>query len=186
MNSTGRKIRFAEDGDVWFFAYGSLMWDPSFPYEEVRTALLRGHHRAFCVDSVIYRGTREQPGLSLGLDRGGSCLGLAFRVAAAERGAVAAYLEDRELREDIYFCRRVPLATPEGRIHGYAFVVNRDDPIYAGKLPLDEMARRIATCHGERGPNTDYLRNTVAHLDELGIGDGPLHELLRRVDNFDP
>jgi cation transport protein ChaC len=178
------KIRFDQDGDVWFFAYGSLMWDPSFPHAEVRRALLRGYHRAFCVDSLIYRGTPEKPGLTLGLDRGGSCLGLAFRVAAGERDAVAAYLEDRELREDIYFCRRVPVTTPEGRIDAHAFVVNRNDPIYAGKPPLEETVRRIATCRGERGPNVDYLRNTVAHLDALGIGDGPLQELLRRVDAF--
>lgn len=181
-----RKIHFDGDGDVWIFAYGSLMWDPSFPHVETRPALLRGYHRAFCVDSVIYRGTRDKPGLTLGLDRGGSCLGLAFRVAARDRDGVAAYLEDRELREDVYFCRRVPVTTPAGRIGAYAFVVNRRDPIYAGKQAMDVMARRIATCSGERGPNADYLRNTVAHLDELGIGDGPLHELLRRVDAFDP
>lgn len=180
------KIRFDLDGDVWIFAYGSLMWDPSFPHEEIRPALLRGYHRAFCVDSVIYRGTPDRPGLTLGLDRGGSCLGRVFRVAARDRDLVAAYLEDRELREDIYFCRRVPVTTPAGRIDAYAFVVNRNDPVYAGKLTVDVMARRIATCRGERGPNVDYLRNTVAHLDELGIGDGPLHELLRRVDAFDP
>jgi hypothetical protein len=112
LNPDGRKVIYHEPGDVWFFVYGSLMWDAPFPVAETRTALLHGYHRAFCVQSVIYRGTPERPGLSLGLDFGGSCRGLALRVAAAERDQVARYLEHRELQEDIYFCRRVSATTP--------------------------------------------------------------------------
>ena len=178
------RIAFDGPGDVWFFAYGSLMWDPGFDHEEVRTALLRGYHRSFCVHSEIYRGTPERPGLSLGLDRGGSCRGLAFRVAEANRDAVARYLENRELVEDIYFCRRVPLTSAEGRIDAYVFIVNRRHAIYAPPRPLDDMARIIATAEGGSGTNRDYLANTVAHLDDLGIADGPLHELLRRVERL--
>jgi cation transport protein ChaC len=134
--------------------------------------------------SVIYRGTPERPGLSLGLDFGGSCRGFALRVASAERDDVARYLEHRELQEDIYFCRRVAVTTPEGRIPAYAFVINRADPIYAGKQNLEEMAVRVAGASGQRGPNRDYVANTVRHLDALGIPDGPIHALLRRVDEF--
>ena len=143
LNPDGHKVIYHEPGDVWFFVYGSLMWDAPFPVAETRTALLRGYHRAFCVQSVIYRGTPERPGLSLGLDFGGSCRGFALRVAAAERDQVARYLEHRELREDIYFCRRVSATTPEGSIPAYAFVINRADPIYAGKQSLEALRANV-------------------------------------------
>lgn len=179
------RIVYDEPGEVWFFVYGSLMWDTPFEIEDKQPAVLRGYHRAFCVSSLMYRGTEDRPGLVLGLDRGGSCIGRAILVSAERRDEVARYLERRELLENIYFCRRVPVAIPAGRISAYAFVVNRDDPIYAGKLPMEETARRIASCAGGRGRNIDYLRNTVRHLDELGIAEGPLHELLRSAEAFD-
>ncbi len=184
LNPDGHKVIYHEPGDVWFFVYGSLMWDEPFPVAETRTALLHGYHRAFCVQSVIYRGTPERPGLSLGLDFGGSCRGLALRVAAAERDQVARYLEHRELQEDIYFCRRVSVTTPEGSIPAHAFVINRADPIYAGKQSLEEMAVCIAGASGERGSNREYVAGTVRHLDALGIPDGPIHAILRRVDEI--
>ncbi len=184
MKTGGHNVIYEEPGDVWFFVYGSLMWDAPFPVAETRHALLRGYHRAFCVQSLIYRGTPERPGLSLGLDFGGSCRGITLRVAASERNDVARYLEQRELREDIYFCRRVTVTTREGRIPAYAFVVNRTDPIYAGKQSLENMAVCIAGASGERGPNRDYVAGAVQHLDKLGIADGPIHALLRRVDEI--
>ena len=177
-----RKIRFHAPGDVWFFAYGSLMWDPGFPYEERRQATLRGYHRAFCVNSRSYRGTAENPGLVLGLDRGGACVGRAYRVAADKRTAVAWYLEERELPEDIYICRPVPVTTSEGRLSAYAFVVNRRHFLYTGKLSDEEIVARLAACAGNRGTNRAYLENTVRHLDELGIGEGHLHGILRAVE----
>jgi cation transport protein ChaC len=184
MTAPGGRIVFDEPGDVWLFAYGSLMWDPGFDFEEVRTALLRGYHRAFCVHSEIYPGTPERPGLSLGLDRGGACRGLAFRIAEANRDAAAAYLEKRELVEGIYSCRRVRLTSVDGPLDAYPFIVNRGHAIYAPKQPIDDVARIIAGASGGSGTNTAYLANTVTHLDELGIADGTLHELLRRVDSI--
>jgi len=186
MTGEPKKIRFDAPGDVWFFAYGSLMWDPGFPFEERRPALVRGYHRAFCVNSRSYRGTAARPGLVLGLDRGGACLGRAYRVAADKRSAVAWYLEERELPEDIYICRPVPLTTPEGRITAYAFVVNRKHFLYAGKLSDDDIVARLATCAGNRGTNRAYLENTVRHLDELGIREGHLHRILRAVEARPP
>jgi cation transport protein ChaC len=184
MIQPGHKVVYDEPGDVWFFVYGSLMWDAPFPVAETRTALLHGYHRAFCVHSVIYRGAPERPGLSLGLDFGGSCRGLALRVLASKRAEIERYLEHRELQEDIYFCRRVPVTTPNGRVPAYAFVINRADPIYAGKQSREEMAVCAAGASGERGPNRDYVADTVRHLDALGIADGPIHALLRRVDEI--
>ena len=181
MRAPRREIVYDGPGDVWFFAYGSLMWDAPFPVAETRPALLRGYHRAFCLSSVIYRGTPDCPGLSLGLDFGGACRGRALRVRATERDAVARYLEDRELREEIYFCRRVPVATPDGRLRPYAFVINRADPLYVARLEMGRTARRIAGASGQRGSNREYLEATVRHLDELGIADEALRALLRRV-----
>ncbi|MBM3487743.1 MAG: gamma-glutamylcyclotransferase [Alphaproteobacteria bacterium] len=186
MTRRASKICFTEPGDVWFFAYGSLMWNPGFPFEEDARATLRGYHRAFCVNSRSYRGTRERPGLVLGLDRGGTCVGQVFRVAHGEREKVAAYLEERELPEDIYSCRHVPVTTAYARLLAYAFVVNRAHFLYAGKLTDAEIIRRLATCGGNRGSNRAYLENTVAHLDALGIGEGHLHAILRAVRAIPP
>lgn len=181
MTENRRRIIVNEPGDIWFFAYGSLMWDPGFDPADVRSALLRGWHRRFCVSSVIYRGTPEAPGLSLGLDRGGSCRGRALRIAEADREAVLAYLAEREMPEEIYSSRPVSVATDEGPIAAYTLTVNRNHPLYVNDLGLDEQAARIAACAGKRGPNAEYLEQTVRHLDELGIRDGAMHRLLDRV-----
>ena len=175
------KIAFDRPGDVWFFAYGSLMWDPGFAFVETRSALLRGYHRKFCVDSTVYRGTPERPGLVLGLDRGGACRGIAYRIAAGRREAAARYLDRRELAEDIYLLRGVGLETPQGRLRGYTLVVDRTTPYYARGVSAEEEASRIATCRGERGANADYLDDTIARLEAFGIRDRGLAALRRRV-----
>lgn len=182
--SERRSIIITEPGDIWFFAYGSLMWDPGFQPAEVTPALLRGWHRRFCVASVIYRGTPEQPGLSLGLDRGGSCRGLALRIPEADRDRILAYLAEREMPEEIYSSRGVRLVTEGGAVDAYTLVVNRDHALYVPPMVLPEMAVRIARSGGRRGPNRDYLRQTVRHLDSLGVTDGLLHRLLDRVEKI--
>ena len=179
-----RKTIVTEPGDFWFFAYGSLMWDPGFQPAEVRPALLRGWHRKFCVASAMYRGTPDQPGLSLGLDRGGSCRGLALKIPEVDRDRILAYLADREMPEEIYSCRTVRLMTDEGMVGAYTLVVNRDHALYVPPMALSAMAARIARAAGSRGPNRDYLVHTVRHLDALGIFDGLLHRLLDRVDKI--
>ena len=184
MTENRRQIVIEEPGDVWFFAYGSLMWDPGFVPAETRPALLRGWHRRFCVASVIYRGTPERPGLSLGLDHGGSCRGLALRIKASEREEVLAYLAEREMPEEIYSSRKVSIGTEDGGLAAYTLVVNRDHFLYVSGLGFDESATRIAASAGKRGPNVDYLVQTVCHLDELGIRDGAIHRLLDRVREF--
>ena len=169
------------NGDIWVFGYGSLMWRPGFTYRDAHPALLRGYHRAFCVYSVRYRGTPERPGLVVGLDRGGSCRGRAYRVAAADVGRVCAYLDGRELVTGVYRRRLVPITLPGGRVEAYAYIVDRGHRQYAPKLPLDEAADVIAAGRGAEGDNRDYLENTVAFLGELGVHDRQLHALLRRV-----
>jgi cation transport protein ChaC len=166
---------------VWIFAYGSLMWNPEMPFAERRPALLRGYHRSFCLYSRDYRGTPEHPGLVLGLDRGGSCRGIAYRLPEDGLGAAIDRVWAREMAGQVYDMRPVKVTTPQGGIRAYAFTVRRNNQDYAGRLSLDAAARIIATAKGGRGTGRDYLANTVRHLEELGIADGPLHEIEKRV-----
>ena len=171
--------------DIWVFAYGSLMWNPGFAVEESRPALLRGYHRAFCMWSTSYRGTADSPGLVLGLDRGGACRGLAIRIGAHRKDEILKYLIARETPpdDDVYAFRPVPVEFEDGtRVDAHAFIANRANAKYAGKLSLEKTARVVAAACGKRGTCRDYLANTVRHLDELGVADGPLHALLRRVE----
>jgi cation transport protein ChaC len=171
-----------DTADFWLFAYGSLIWDPGFPYEEARPAKLMGFHRAFCLYSTRYRGTPEKPGLVLGLDKGGSCRGIAYRVANAHRETTMAYLWDREMLNRSYHCMDLPITLHDGReVVARTFVIDRDGQSYAGKLPLEETARIIRNAHGQRGANAAYLANTVEHLERLGLHDRRLAALLAAV-----
>jgi len=171
-----------DTADFWLFAYGSLIWDPGFPYEEARPAKLMGFHRAFCLYSTRYRGTPEKPGLVLGLDKGGSCRGIAYRVANEHRETTMAYLWDREMLNRSYHCMDLSITLQDGReVVARTFVIDRDGQSYAGKLPLEDAARIIRDAHGVRGPNAAYLANTVEHLERLGLHDRRLAALLAAV-----
>ncbi|HYM73172.1 MAG TPA: gamma-glutamylcyclotransferase [Stellaceae bacterium] len=162
---------------VWIFAYGSLMWNPEMRFAERLPARVHGYHRRFCLYSPEYRGTREKPGLVLGLDRGGSCHGIAYRLASASLAEEIDRLWVREMTGEVYRMTRLAMATARGPVTGYAFTVRRDSPDYAGRLSPEAAARVIASSRGDRGTGRDYLANTVRHLEELGIGDGPLHRI---------
>lgn len=166
---------------VWIFAYGSLMWNPEMPFAERRPALLRGYHRSFCLYSRDYRGTPERPGLVLGLDRGGACRGIVYRLPGEHQGPALDLVWAREMAGDVYRMRPVRVATAEGPVAAYAFIVNRSCGDYAGRLSLDAIAAIVAHARGGRGTGRDYLANTVRHLEELGIADGPLHRLEQKV-----
>src|SRR5213082_4062076 len=120
--------------DLWVFAYGSLMWRPDFPFIERVEARLIGAHRALCVYSFVHRGTPERPGLVLGLDRGGSCRGIAYRLPEEGLGAAIDRIWAREMAGEVYRMRPVSVTTPQGGLAAYAFVVRRDRPDYAGRL----------------------------------------------------
>jgi cation transport protein ChaC len=162
---------------VWIFAYGSLMWNPEMRFAERLPARIHGYHRSFCLYSPEYRGTREKPGLVLGLDRGGSCRGIAYRLPPATLAAEIDLIWTREMTGFVYNMTPVKIVTERRKVGGYAFTVRRDSRDYAGRLAHDVAARIIATSRGDRGTGRDYLANTVRHLDELGIGDGALHRI---------
>jgi cation transport protein ChaC len=171
--------------DIWVFAYGSLLWDPGFDFVDSAPAQLYGYHRQFCIYSWIYRGTERHPGLVLGLDRGGSCHGRAYRVRARNARRVLGYLWDREMTSNVYMHRLLTARRrgPRGpSVPCHTWAADRGHPQYAGRLPIAEAAKIIARAVGRSGANHAYLRNTVGHLDALGIGDGPLHRLLDLVD----
>ncbi|MSO77634.1 MAG: gamma-glutamylcyclotransferase [Alphaproteobacteria bacterium] len=173
--------------DFWVFAYGSLMWNPGFEHADAVPARLHGYHRRFCAWSFAYRGTPERPGLLLGLDRGGACAGIAFRVAAPERRRVLAYLFERELDNGVadngvYRPLRVTVQVPGARVRALAFVADRAHPCYAGRVAPADMVAALATGTGNRGTARDYLANTVGRLAALGRPDRRLETLLREVD----
>jgi cation transport protein ChaC len=170
--------------DLWVFGYGSLMWRPGFEFRERVQARLTGAHRALCVYSFVHRGTPERPGLVLGLDRGGACQGIAFRVAAADRANTVAYLRSREQVTGVYreSVRRVSLKSgPARQVPALCYVVDRSHVQYAGRLPLAEQLHYIRQGHGQSGPNRDYVIATVAALEALGLRETELHLLAERL-----
>jgi cation transport protein ChaC len=184
--AAGAEFPLDADGHLYVFAYGSLIWRPGFVHESAHPALLRGFHRRFCIWSHRYRGTPEAPGLVLGLDRGGACRGLAFRVPAPEAAAVLAYLDDRELpdgAETVYHRRLLPvrLLDPGRMVRAVAYVANRGCRLYCGRLAPERAAEAIARGHGQMGPNRDYLLNTVSHLRALGVRDAGLDRIAALV-----
>lgn len=174
------KMPPATPGDLWVFGYGSLMWRPGFAFLERVPARLIGGHRALCIFSFIHRGSPERPGLVLGLDRGGACTGVAFRVAAKDRKATLAYLRGREQITTVYreTVRSVWLRDDaRRRVSAICYVADRGHPQYAGRLSLDEQAHFVRQGHGQSGANRDYVLHTVAELERQGIRDGDLHRL---------
>lgn len=169
--------------DLWVFGYGSLMWRPGFAHEERRPALLRGYHRAFCVFSHVHRGTPERPGLVFGLDQGGACRGIAFRVEAARAAETRRYLEAREQVTSVYVetMKPVELVGEKRRVEALCFIVDRKHPQYAGALPFERQVELIAHGEGQSGKNPDYLESTLRHLEEAGIADGELKRLWQAV-----
>jgi cation transport protein ChaC len=162
---------------LWLFAYGSLMWRPDLDFTEQRVARLRGWHRRFCLWQWRFRGTPERPGLMLALDRGGSCVGVTYKVVGPDLRAKVMPVWRREMRGRGYRPRYVLARTPEGPVRALTFVANREGQRYAGRLSDAEIAQRIALACGPTGPSAEYLLNTVAHCERLGIHDRHLWRL---------
>jgi glutathione-specific gamma-glutamylcyclotransferase len=170
--------------ELWVFGYGSLMWRPGFPFAASAPGLLKGAHRALCVISIFHRGTKEAPGLVLGLDRGGACRGLAYRVEPGAEDTTVAYLREREQVTDVYVeaYRRVRLLDGSTRtVKALTYLVDRNHEQYAGALSLDDQFRMVSGGRGQSGENAEYVLNTVRHLEEAGIRDPLLGALAKRL-----
>jgi len=167
-------------GDLWVFGYGSLMWRPGFEFIEQAPARLIGEHRALCVYSFDHRGTPEKPGLVLGLDRGGACRGVAYRVAAKRRRDTVEYLRGREQTNHVYreVMRSVWLENEaRQRVSALTYVVDRGHVQYAGRLSLPDQLRHVEQGHGRSGNNRDYVLSTVKSIEAQGFRDKQLHQL---------
>jgi cation transport protein ChaC len=172
--------------DLWVFGYGSLIWRPGFDYEERVSARLVGAHRALCVFSHDHRGTPERPGLVLGLDHGGACRGVAYRVNAKLQDQTIEYLRSREQTTMVYHetHRSVWLdGSPQRRVSALCYVVDRGHKQYAGRLSLDEQLHLVRQGHGRSGANRDYVIETVRALEALNCRDRDLHLLAERLKN---
>nr|WP_321511068.1 gamma-glutamylcyclotransferase [uncultured Celeribacter sp.] len=168
----------------WVFGYGSLMWNPEFQFTERLPAVLSDYARSFCMWSIHHRGSPEAPGLVLALDAevGTQCHGLAFHVEGDTAAQTLADLRERELVSSAYLEREVTLALSDGRrVPALAYIVDPMHVQYTGALSLERQAEVIASAHGGRGPNSDYLFNTARHLAELGMEDMELSTLAEMV-----
>ena len=171
-------------GDVWLFAYGSLIWNPALAFQERRLARIPGWHRAVCLSTIAGRGTPEAPGLVLGLDRGGACTGAAFRVAEADVATELPLLWQREMLSGSYAPRWVPVRGADGVwfADAIAFTIRRDGPYYTGQMARAELVWRLATARGALGSCAEYLLNTRDGLRSLGIRDRWVERLAREVE----
>ena len=169
-------------GDFWVFGYGSLIWRPGFAHVETQRARLHGYRRSLCVYSFVHRGTRNRPGLVLGLDRGGSCVGLAFRVPGDLRDEVMAYLRERELVTNVYLERMLKIRLDGGdTVDAVVYIVDRQHEQYAGALDAAHAAAVVRGAVGQSGINEDYVLSTLEHLEALGIRDHWLEDVARQV-----
>jgi cation transport protein ChaC len=170
--------------DLWVFGYGSLIWRPGFEFAERVPAHILGMHRSLCIYSFDHRGTPERPGLVLGLDFGGACRGIAYRVAAKQRSSTLKYLRDREQTTAVYreLFHGIALdGKPERRVDALCYAVDRGHPQYAGRLTHDRQLQIVRQARGRSGNNRDYVLETAKALDGLGIVDHDLQVLAQRL-----
>ncbi|TVR09412.1 MAG: gamma-glutamylcyclotransferase [Salinarimonadaceae bacterium] len=168
--------------EFWVFGYGSLMWRPGFAYRERMAAEIAGWRRALCVYSHVHRGTPDRPGLVFGLDRGGSCRGVAYCVATENSRDVLDYLRAREQATMVYLEAQVDVRLDDGRlVTALTYVVDDNHPQYAGALPREELLRLVRQGVGISGANPEYVIETARHLKEIGVEDAVLAELARAL-----
>lgn len=169
--------------DLWVYGYGSLVWRPDFEFVERRPALLRGYHRALCLWSRVNRGTPERPGLVFGLDVGGSCRGMIYRIAAADVPQTLSELWKREMPSGAYIPKWLNCATPEGTVQALAFVMDRSKPAYVSGLTHEQLIAIVRDAHGSYGPCTEYVLETAQALRQAGIHDRKLDALVHELQS---
>ena len=197
-SSLGPNVRFMSDAEraaqieailaraprprrIWVFAFGSLIWNPAFHFVERRTARIHGFHRQFCLWARAGRGSPERPGLMLSLEPGGSCSGVAYRLAGSAAATELDVLWRREMATKAYRPVWTTAHTARGAEPAIAFSANRGHERYAPGLEDNAVARYLATGAGPMGRCCDYLFDTVAHLRQLGIRDRRLEAIEAKV-----
>ena len=175
-------INNSDNNDLWVFGYGSLMWNPGIDFEEVQRAKVYGLHRAPCIYSWVHRGTRERPGIVLGLARGGACIGKAFRIHSSNAEKTLAYLRARELVTNVYLERHRQLFLDSGQqVTAVTYIADTRHEQYAGRLGHEELIAQIKGAVGKSGPNESYITDTNDHLLEMGIKDGLMARISREL-----
>jgi cation transport protein ChaC len=168
--------------DLWVFGYGSLMWRPGFDFREKHIAHVQNFHRSLCILSHVHRGTVEKPGLVLGLDRGGSCTGISFRVDAHLRDETLSYLRAREQATNVYIETWLPVQmNGQSDVSALTYIVNTSHHQYCGTLSEQEKIELIRDGHGISGANPDYVRSTYLHLKKMGIEDAEMARLVEAL-----
>lgn len=176
-SSRRQTLNGRSDEDLWIFAYGSLMWDPAFRFGEVRTALLKGFRRSFCLRSVLGRGTPEKPGLMAALDHGGECGGLVFQIDRNHIDDETRIIWQREMLMHAYVPGFVSVQTPFGTIEALTFIIDQTAKHYCPGMSLEQTARYMATGVGLFGSSFAYIENLARHFEAIGIEDRALSEL---------
>ncbi len=167
----------------WVFAYGSLIWNPEFDFDERHKVRIDGYHRAFCINSHTYRGTPDAPGVVLGLDCGGSCEGIVYRVRRGQEADIMDRIYQREMVSEVYRPLVVDIPLPDGRqVQALTFIACQEDLHGYLPGPRSEVLRRLRECTGCRGSNREYALNTQAALREWGIQDPALDALIAELD----
>lgn len=180
----GKPMVDESKSDLWVFGYGSLMWSPGFDWVERIPAILSGYHRALCILSVHHRGTPDRPGLVLGLDKGGSCRGLAFRVAVEKADATINYLREREQVTSVYLETQHRLRLIDGRlVDAIAYTADRTHSQFIRGLTHEALLERVSHSVGVSGRNPDYIRATYTEMKKLGIDDPMLSKLVTALDH---
>jgi len=167
--------------DVWLFGYGSLIWNPIVQFEERHVARLHGYHRRFCLWSHVNRGSLQKPGLVLGLDSGGSCRGVVFRIRNDRAEDELRLLWRREMLLGSYCPRWLKVDAGGRELSAIAFIVRRDHPSYAGRLPIETVLKIMVSARGFLGTPAEYLHETIRGLLEHGVRDAYLLDLRKRI-----
>lgn len=171
--------------DLWVYGYGSLVWRPEFEFVERRFALLRGYHRSLCLWSRVNRGTPERPGLVFGLDVGGSCRGMVYRIAAHKVQDTLTELWKREMPSGAYLPKWLGCATEPSSVKALAFVMDRSKDAYVSGLTHEQLVAIVRDAHGSYGPCTEYVLETAQALKDVGIHDRKLDALVHELRTLD-
>ncbi len=184
LHASLQEVSWTPCQDVWVYGYGSLIWRPDFEFSEQRQALLRGYHRALCLWSRINRGTPEQPGLVFGLDVGGSCRGMAFRIPAADVPSVFDALWQREMPSGAYNPRWLRCETSEGDIRALVFTMNRKTDAYVPRMPDEQLMQVVHRAHGINGPCIEYVLETASALQRSKMLDKRLQNVVSLLQSY--